>query len=129
MAKRVTRPAESWSYVLQSDRGLPLEEQSRFVLSPLSQIERAAIRDEIARVSTASDGRKDIISRERRQGVEIVLDHLVSVENFPAGAPQKWPDKREERSAYLEQLDDDFVQELANEIWEKSTIGLEVKNS
>ena len=129
MAKKKSRPAESWTYLLVSDRELPIEEQSRFTLSPLTQAERAAIQDDLARTHVATDGSKSVVARTRRQGLSIALDHIVAIENFPAGAPQPWPKDREGRETYLEMLDDDFVQEIGNEVFERSSVGVAEKNS
>lgn len=129
MAKKAPRPAESWTYVLVADRELATEEQSIFTLSPLSQAERATVRDELARIQTQQDGTKSIISRSHRQGWEIALRHIVSIENFPAGSPEPWPKGDVERRKYLEALDDGFVQELGNEVWARSELGDDLKNS
>jgi hypothetical protein len=129
MASKITRPAQSWTYILDDDRDLPDAEQSRFTLRPLTQQERAVIRDEIGRIETGKDGTKSVISRSYRQGIEIVLDAIVSIENFPAGAPQPWPDDRQQRRQYIDMLSDHYVQELANEAWFKSVAGDDVKNS
>lgn len=131
MAKKAWRSAESWTYVLLADRELPPEQQTRFTLSPLSQLERAAVRDEIARVQTLQDGTKSIISHSRRQGLEIAVRHIASIENFPGDTPEKekWPAGETERRKYLEMLGDDSVQEIGNEIWTKSELGDDLKNS
>lgn len=129
MAKKVPRPAGSWTFVLAADRTLPDGEQSRFTVSPLTITERAIVRDEIARIHTQPDGSKSIISQNRRQGVEIALHHIVSIENFPVGEPQPWPKGNEERLRYLEMLGDDSVQEIGNEIWTRSELGNDLKNS
>lgn len=129
MATKIARPAESWPYVLKIDREAPSEQQSRFVLRPMTQGERAAMRDEIARVHREKDGARSVISRTNRVGVEIALAHIVSIENFPAGAPQPWPADAADREKYLEMLGDSWLQEIADEVWEKSTAGDDVKNS
>lgn len=129
MAKSITRPAESWTYILKADRELAPAEQSQFTLRPLTQVERATVRDEIARIQTARDGTKSVISSSQRQGIEIAAGCIVGVENFPSDGPKAWPSERDPQRKYLELLSDDSVQELANEIWEKSTIGDVVKNS
>lgn len=129
MAMKMKRPASSWTYVLSVDEDKPVEEQSRFLLRPLTVSERAAIRDDIARVHTAADGSQVTTTRTYGQGIEIVLEHVVSIENFPAGAPEPWPEAIAERRRYLEGLDDAWIQEIANEVWAKSTIANELKNS
>ena len=132
MAKLKKRPPESWTYILQSDRALPIEQQSRFVLSPLTHAERAAVRDGAARILHLEDGSVQSIDRTHQNAYAIVLDHVVSIENFPAGASQPWPAKRDDRMRYLEQLDDDDVLELGNEVWLRSSLGPDeasIKNS
>lgn len=133
MAKKTSRAAaESWSYVLKDDRVLPLEQQSRFILRPLSQAERATVRDAMNRVVSTSTGE---LTENRTWQVThgLALSHIVSIENFPAGAPAPWPNRMSERERYLEQLDDDYVLEIGNEIWVKSTLtpeeGEAAKNS
>lgn len=130
MAKKANRPAESWIYVLVGDRTLPEAEQTRFTLSPLTISERAIVRDEIARVQTLQDGTKTVISQHRRQGLDIALRHIVSIDNFPVGeSSQPWPKETDRRLAYLEMLGDDNVQEIGNEIFSKSELGDDLKNS
>lgn len=125
MAKKAVRhAAQSWNYVLRDDRVLPLEQQSRFVLKPLSQAERAAARDAMNRTVETPTG---VLSENRTWQVThgLALTHIVSIENFPAGDPKPWPTRLSEREAYLEQLDDDAVLELGNEIWVRSTLSPE----
>jgi hypothetical protein len=121
MAKAKKRPAEAWTYVLEADRTLDPSEQSRFTLSPMTYAQRAAVRDAMT-----------LGGRVYESAGEIAVKHIVSIENFPAGNSQPWPSDREERRRYLELLDDDAVLELGNEVWRRSTLGVDeeaVKNS
>lgn len=132
MAKATKRPAEAWVYLLKDDLTLPPEQQSRFTLRPMTYVERAAVHDDFLRVETLPDGTRVDVSRVYRNAWEVLIEHLVSIENFPAGEPQPWPTDRAARERYLEMLDDEMVLELGNEIWAKSTIGLDggvIKNS
>lgn len=122
MAKAKKRPAESWTYVLEADRALDAAQQSRFVLSPMTYAERAAIRDDLLR----GEGN---VSKVFRNAGTIAIEHLVSIENFPAGEPQPWPADRAARERYLELLDDDDVLEIGNEIWTRSALGYRDKDT
>jgi hypothetical protein len=123
MAKSIKRQAETWIYVIEKDRALPPEQQSRFTFRPLTFSERALVRD-----TMAVDG----ASRVYRTAGELLLDHLLSVDNFPVEHPKPWPSDRDARMQYLELLDDADVLELGNEIWLRSSLGRDetiVKNS
>lgn len=129
MAKKVARPAESWTYVLKDDRELRPEEQSHFVLRPLTQSERALSLDEVMRGFTSPDGVTTTVVYARRQAIETVITCLLSVENFPAGAPEPWPTSRADRLAYLNGLSVKWISELADEVFERSIVGDDLKNS
>lgn len=129
MATAQKRAAERWRYVLDVDKALPEEQQSGFILTPLSQLERAEARDNFARRVVARSGETTVSKRDSRMCVEFCATHIAEVENFPVGAPKPWPAMPEERYRYLEQLDDAWVQELGNEIWVRSELGDDIKNS
>jgi hypothetical protein len=133
MARAVKRPAESWTYILRDDRELSADEQSVWTLKPMTHIERAEALDNLVRTHIGAGGEKTVISRSKQQAFEIVLTHLVAVRNFPARAGKPWPAKETERVAYIEQMDDAHVRELADEIFDKSTLagddGTQLKNS
>jgi hypothetical protein len=130
MAQRVAVPAERWTYVLKSDRELPAEQQSRFTLRPLSMAERAAARDNLARVHVAN-GERIITHRDRSLAVELSLSHIEAIENFPAGDPKPWPADQplSARLSYLELLGDEAVREIGNEIFDQSVAPAAAKNS
>lgn len=129
MAKAVKRPAESWTFILPSDKDLPPAEQSRFVLRPMTVSERAAAQDDLVRTMFGPNGERFVLRRTHQQAYELALSHIVSVENFPADAPKQWPDARDEQRKYLEMLDDRDLLEIGNEVWRKSAVGGEEKNS
>lgn len=132
MAKAKKRPAEAWVYVLRTDRALPLEQQSRFTLRPMTYAERAGVLDDFLRTETAADGAKIETSRVYRNAWELALEHIVSVENFPVGAADPWPQGREARVQYLDLLDNDDLLEIGNEVWTRSGLGIDgdaIKNS
>jgi hypothetical protein len=130
MAQRVAVPAERWTYVLEADRTLPIEQQSRFTLRPLSMAERAAARDNLARVHIAH-GERVITHRDRSLAFELALSHIASIENFPAGEPKPWPvdEPLSARASYLELLGDEAVREIGNEIFDRSVAPPAAKNS
>jgi hypothetical protein len=131
MAKTVKRSAESWIYVLKADRTLDPSEQTRFTLRPMTHAERAATMDDAARTLTTSEGVVSV-GRFHQNAYEIALRHIVSIENFPIGAPQPWPKDADERARYLDQLDDDDIVEVGDEVWRRSRLGADtaaVKNS
>jgi hypothetical protein len=126
MPARVTypAPAETWSYVLRSDRELPLEQQSRFVLRPLTQAERLQGVDALVHTRTESGGAILQVGRSAQVARDFALSHIVSTQNFPSDGPRPWPadGSLSERSSYLEMLSDDHVSELGNEIWTRSSL-------
>jgi hypothetical protein len=122
MARSVERLTESLTYVLKGDRALPVEQQTRFVLEPLKGPERMRVWDQINAVNK-SDDRAEVISRSFQQARELVLQHLISVENFPVGKPKPWPKSPAACEEYLERLDDLDIYEIGNELRERSSIG------
>ena len=129
MATAQKRAAESWRYVLNTDRALPEEQQSTFILTPLNPIERADARDGMVRRVVGVTGETTVSQRDKRLSVEFCLTHIRSIENFPAGAAKPWPDDADDRLAYLDMLGDTALQELGNEIWVRSELGETEKNS
>jgi hypothetical protein len=129
MASKQKRAAETWRYVLFADRALPPEQQSTFVLRPLTQLERADVHDNMTRFVSVPEGGRVAVARDHRLSVELCASNIVAVENFPAGAAEPWPEGRAERFAYLEGLDDAYVQEIGNELWLRATLGDDAKNS
>lgn len=125
MAKVKKRVAGSWSYVLLGDRSLPPDQQSVFVLRPLTGAERERVVDEVSQRIYQADGSVRVISRMRTIARELVLSHVESIERFPVGAPKAWPKEPDERQRYLEDMDDDDVFEVGNEIFNRSALGPE----
>ena len=125
MAQRAKRPAEAWWYVLTKDRELPREEQSRFLLRPLTQAERMRVWDDFSVRTTGGDGTTQIADRSFQQAYGLALSNIAEVENFPAGEPQAWPSKEAARRQYLNTIDDMDVWELGNEIRERSSLDRE----
>lgn len=129
MAKKRARLAEPWVYVLRRDRQLPPEEQSKFTLRPLTISERAVAGSGLVSLVAFADGTRETHRRETIVSLNLALQNIVAVENFPSDKPEMWPDGREARLRYLEQLDDEDVFELGNEIYVRSTVGEAEKNS
>lgn len=128
MAKAKKRVAGSWSYVLEEDQKLPLEQQSVFVLQPLTGAERERVADEVTQRIFEKDGSIRTISRMRSVARELCLTKIESIQRFPSDAPREWPEKPEERAKYLELLSDDQVFEIGNQIYERSALGPEEAN-
>jgi hypothetical protein len=120
MAKTFDRLTESITYVLKADRELPVDQQTRFVLEPLKAVERMRVWDQLTITKRVTG---EVISRSFQQARELVLTHLIAVENFPVGKPKPWPKTPEAREEYLERLDDLDVWEIGNELRERSSIG------
>jgi hypothetical protein len=130
MAKKQQRPVGTWRYILRAERTLPPEEQTVFVLRPLTQLERADVKDNMVRIHHQADGGVMKQQRDARILVELCTSHIHAVENFPVGGtPEPWPDDPAARLAYLDFLDDADVQEVGDEIWVRSSIGQPEKNS
>lgn len=132
MAEAARRPIEAWWYVLPSDRELPAEKQSRFLLKPLTQAERMEVWDESDWVSVNPEtGERTIRPRGFRQARELVLRNLVDVQNFPVSSPKPFPKDgtRAERETYINDFDDIDLFLIGNEIREHSSLEREVKNS
>lgn len=129
MATERKRSAETWKFTLEADTKLPADQQTTFILRPLTNIERAEARDNLARIHAAPDGSTATVTRTHRLSLDLCLSNIETVENFPAGAPLPWPEDRAARLAYLNKLEDDDVKEIGNEIWVRSVIGGTVKNS
>jgi hypothetical protein len=127
--KRIERLAESWTYIVVTDRALPPEDQTVFRLRPMSQAERLAAFDDASRTVVQLDGTQAVIGRERQVAHRICLTHIEEIRNFPASAAMPWPTNREARERYLELLDDDVIREVGNEIYDRSTAGVAEKNS
>jgi hypothetical protein len=126
MAKAKKRGAGSWTYVLYADRELPDEQQSRFILRPLTGAERDYVTDNSWRIVTMPNGSIERVSRMRTVARELVLTNLQSVERFPIDQPVAWPATRAEREKYLDDhLDDEDVFEIGNQIYERSSLGPE----
>lgn len=128
MANRIRRLAESWLYVPVQDQALPPEQQSTFRLRPMAQAERVAARDDVARTLIQEDGTQLVVGRERQVALSICLHHIVGATNYPADAPEPWPEDRSAQRRYLEEMDDELVRELGNEVFTRSTIGEPEKN-
>lgn len=131
MAKRSQRPVEPFWHVLEKDKKLPAEEQSRFRFRPLTQAERMRAMDNIEQVTIEATGERQLRFRSFQQAREIVLLTLIETENFPAGEPQKFDPKasREDRERYIELMDDGDVYALGDFVFDHSTLGVDAKNS
>lgn len=135
MPKKKIRPVESWWYVLPSERENPPEQQSRFLLRPLSQADRMAVWDDLQRIRVERGdgprGETTIQKRDFQSALELVVSHLERTENFPLGEPQPWdPAWSEERKrSYLEMLDDLDVYLIGNEIRDHAVVEPAAKNS
>lgn len=129
MARATPRLAESWSYVLRDDRALDPSEQSVFRLNPMTQADRLVVLDDAARRVELPDGSTVVKTRQRQVSLEICLSQIAAIDNFPAGAPKPWPADEIAQRQYLEQLDDEYIKELGEEIFTRSSIGVLEKNS
>lgn len=131
MPKKANRSVEPFTYVLPADRVLPAVEQSVFTFRPLTQGERMRAMDTVEVVHIEGSGERQIRFRTFEQARETVLACLVSAENFPVGEPVPFPANgtREERSRYLNMIDDYDVYRLGEHVFDHSTLGSAEKNS
>lgn len=125
MAKAIRRSTEPFVYVLERDRNLPPNEQSRFTLKPLTTAERFELLDTVVTTIIHPDGRREIVDHTWRRAREQLKSHLVSVENFPAEDPRSWPSDGTDtdRERYLDRLEDSDILEIYNEIFRRSFKG------
>lgn len=132
MPNATKRQVEAWWYVLLSERDKPKEQQSRFLLKPLTQSQRMRVWDDYNWVQVDKDGGRSINSRAFQQAESLMVEQLLETENFPLDGPKPWPNNGsspEIKRQYLEMLDDMDVFEIGNAIREKSTLEPEIKNS
>jgi hypothetical protein len=132
MAKKNRCIAESWTYVLLSDRTLPPDQQTRFTLRPMTAPERDQVRDNLSWTQLHIDGAHTRVNRTRQSARAIALNHIAGIDNFPVGAPQSWPKDRDAQARYLDMLEDGDVLEIGNEVFDRSTLGPDegdIKNS
>lgn len=106
--KAARRPTGPFEIVPRGDRELPVTEQSRFLVRPLSLEERMATYDMLSVSGKVPDGTEIEMRRHWRVYCDLVRTHLVSTTNFPAGEPKPWPKDgtADEREAYLQLLPD-----------------------
>jgi hypothetical protein len=131
---------ESWRYVPIADRGLPPEEQTTFVLTPLIQGERLKVWDNGSWVHQGPTGDSVMMPRSYQQAYELCLQHIADVENFPAkvkngagiyeGTAKPFPvaGTQVEKLRYLDEFDDLVILEIGNEIRDRSTLDTAAKN-
>jgi hypothetical protein len=129
MARTNQRATAAFTYVLIGDRELPPEQQTEFVLRPMTVDEHAAAHDGLVRTVYDKDGNRTIVQRTRQQGVAIALEHIVDVHNFPVDKPQPWPEERAKRRDFLSLMMPGDVQEVAAEVMRRADVGVEEKNS
>jgi len=135
--KTPRRPHGSWRFIPPEDRALPPEEQTVFVLRPLTQEERMASWDNGAWSQRSEDGSKTILPRTFRLARENCLSHIEDVVNLqvPNSAGDGytvpiWPKNGtpEEKAKFLEVLGDVEVLIVGNEILDRSSLDDEIKN-
>jgi hypothetical protein len=131
MAKKSERPREPFWFTPPADRALPPAEQSRFKFRPLRQYERLEFMDNTEVVTEDGTGSRQLRFRSFTQSLELVLLTLIEAENFPAGEPVKYPKEgtREEKAKYIEDIDDGLIYVLGQEVFNRSTLGQDSKNS
>lgn len=132
MAKKASQIAELIAYVPKDDRALPPEEQSTFKLRPLTQAERLRAFDEMTTTEVRRSG-DDVVrwlhDHSWSQARELVLEHLVDVQNFPAGAPVPWPGagSQAQKEEYLAMIDVYLLYELGEELRTRASVSEAVK--
>lgn len=145
--KKIIRQHGTWEYVPKADRNLPTEEQTTFVLKPLTQLERMEMWDSSSWIEHDEAGRSVIRRRSFELAREVCLSHISEVKNFPAREPlhdpgdastvigygaadhsEEWPKDEAQRIKYLEQMDDFVILELGNEIRDHSSLTEPEKN-
>lgn len=138
----VQKKRESWRYVPLEDRGLPIEEQTTFILTPLTQGERVKVWDGGSWVQQDGAGRSVMLPRSYELAYELCVEHIADIENFPAkkkdadsgmytnGETKLFPvaGTKAEKLKYLDQFDDLTILEVGNEIRDKSTLDTTAKN-
>ncbi len=129
MATKVTRVVEPFDYVLDADKNLSPDEQTIFTFRPMAQKERAAVLDASNTVTFDKEGNRQLSERNFTQGREIVLAHLIRVQNFPVGEPKEWPKDRKAQEQYLDDLSEVDLMFLGNAVIQHSVLQPLEKNS
>lgn len=129
MASRAKQLVESWTYTPRADRELPLPDRSSFRLRPMTQAELAVALDDVSVTVIEPDGSKIIATREHQVALRLCRQHILSAENFPAGAAEAWPNSRVEKDRFLAMMEMDLISEIGDEIFTRSSIGELEKNS
>lgn len=125
----VTRAVEAITYVPESDRALPGEQQTKITLRPMTQAERMKAIDDEDAISYA-DGATRMQGRHWQRNFALARDHIVAVERFPVDAPKLWPvsGTRAEKEAYLALMPEAAVFLIGQEVFEKSIVSALAKN-
>lgn len=131
MPNATKRQVEAWWQVLKSEQDKPEQEQSKFLLSPLTQAERMRVWDDSSWLTVDKEGNKAISARGFQQAHALLLGKLLEARNFPLDSPRPWPatGTKGEKETYLEMLSDMDVLELGDAIRNRSTLEVEAKNS
>ena len=139
MAQKAKRPAAAWWFVLKAERDRPKEEQTRFLLDPLTGPERMDVWDKLAG-RAALDGR-GLEPQTFRTARELCIAKIRDIQNFPSAKPngdgtyadqsEPYPvhGNREEKAAYIDQFDEFDIVEIGHEIRDQSSLSPQLKNS
>lgn len=139
MAQKAQRPAAAWWFTLRREHGLPAEEATRFLLDPLTGPERMDVWDKLAG-RAALDGQQ-LQPQTFRTARELCIAKIRDIQNFPS--MRKNPDgtytdqaepypvlgTRDDKAAYIDQLDEFDIVEIGHEIRDQSSLSPQLKNS
>ena len=129
MARQIKRSPESFTYVLQADRELSADQQTRFTLKPLTTAERHSLFERNTERIQQANGDVRLVAHTISLAREVCLEHIEAIDRFPVDRPEPWPAKSKERQAYLEQFADTDLAEIYGVLFERSWLGDDVKNS
>ena len=129
--KVATRPVGSWVFIPAGDEELKPEEQTRITCRQLTQAERMEAWDNINwTVKDEGTGEVTIMPRTFRLARDLCKAAILSIENFPPGAPKPWPKdgSEAEKDAYLDMIPDMEMLRIGQAIRHKAFIEDEIKN-
>lgn len=131
----IKRATETWTFIHESDRDLPPDQQTIFTLEPLSLPEEMAVIEAQQAIATDPVTQERIVrDRKWTAALEVFCGHVVAIDNFPPGAngqAKKWPREGtpQERVEFAGQFSSVTIYDIAKEIFNRGLLSADAKNS